>query len=65
MSSTKKTCFNSQPPEGGWLTATLFVPTLAGFNSQPPEGGWEDNLFKMTLEDGFNSQPPEGGWLKP
>ena len=23
--------FNSQPPEGGWLTATLFVPTLAEF----------------------------------
>ena len=40
MSGMPKLCFNTQPPEGGW------IPSLGGtrwnhcFNTQPPEGGW-------------------------
>ena len=33
-------CFNTQPPEGGWgyrISTHGFFP---GFNTQPPEGGW-------------------------
>ena len=33
-------CFNTQPPEGGWIMTT--EPLFSGycFNTQPPEGGW-------------------------
>ena len=34
------TCFNSQPPEGGWAILCEQRYYRAGFNSQPPEGGW-------------------------
>ena len=33
-------CFNSQPPEGGWLIARSRPLGGYSFNSQPPEGGW-------------------------
>ena len=32
--------FNSQPPEGGWLSQLAKASILCRFNSQPPEGGW-------------------------
>ena len=55
-------CFNSQPPEGGWLHRSLPQQRQGRFNSQPPEGGWP--LFHMLVIPlrCFNSQPPEGGW---
>ena len=33
-------CFNTQPPEGGWTRAIPAHPLFASFNTQPPEGGW-------------------------
>ena len=33
-------CFNTQPPEGGWLTLIETTSPIDGFNTQPPEGGW-------------------------
>ena len=33
-------CFNSQPPEGGWLSFLQTWAYIQRFNSQPPEGGW-------------------------
>ena len=33
-------CFNTQPPEGGWLFFNPFDISISGFNTQPPEGGW-------------------------
>ena len=36
----RKDCFNSQPPEGGWINTPSCLPLRCGFNSQPPEGGW-------------------------
>ena len=33
-------CFNSQPPEGGWIQAFGGDGMDFRFNSQPPEGGW-------------------------
>ena len=32
--------FNTQPPEGGWLTNMYNAPIIVCFNTQPPEGGW-------------------------
>ena len=34
------TCFNTQPPEGGWPTARTTRTKARRFNTQPPEGGW-------------------------
>ena len=33
-------CFNTQPPEGGWILFILNPTWLVSFNTQPPEGGW-------------------------
>ena len=33
--------FNTQPPEGGWISALAKSSPIKGFNTQPPEGGWE------------------------
>ena len=56
-------CFNTQPPEGGWDMTSLWEPKQIGFNTQPPEGGWLVNRVKTGLSGlSFNTQPPEGGW---
>ena len=34
------TCFNTQPPEGGWRWGVRFTTSSPSFNTQPPEGGW-------------------------
>ena len=41
LSQKNTSCFNTQPPEGGWLF--LYSPETSYspcFNTQPPEGGW-------------------------
>ena len=53
--------FNTQPPEGGWLTfaddvfdvkvSTRSRPKAAARFSRPMSSSWS-----------FNTQPPEGGW---
>ena len=32
--------FNTQPPEGGWLSFFFRKRRIYRFNTQPPEGGW-------------------------
>ena len=56
-------CFNTQPPEGGWILFILNPTWLVSFNTQPPEGGWLQNKGDTMPIRGFNTQPPEGGWL--
>ena len=36
----KNSCFNTQPPEGGWIALAIIKTIAVGFNTQPPEGGW-------------------------
>ena len=59
-----RNCFNSQPPEGGWLGGYDVLPPQRRFNSQPPEGGWCISVQAFLVAHGFNSQPPEGGWTQ-
>ena len=33
--------FNTQPPEGGWVSVVTAILRHARFNTQPPEGGWQ------------------------
>ena len=61
---TRKRCFNTQPPEGGWADISAFFNQQNGFNTQPPEGGWVSNSANEISFCGFNTQPPEGGWVR-
>ena len=36
----KQACFNTQPPEGGWVCSDWLEYLKPCFNTQPPEGGW-------------------------
>ena len=38
--SIKNGGFNTQPPEGGWLSDFQAAFFIWSFNTQPPEGGW-------------------------
>ena len=55
-------CFNTQPPEGGWKLDAAIRTGCNGFNTQPPEGGWFTFFINTHKPTGFNTQPPEGGW---
>ena len=57
-------CFNTQPPEGGWISICQSFDRDTCFNTQPPEGGWLLRMPALSLWRArcFNTQPPEGGW---
>ena len=56
------TCFNTQPPEGGWYVKLMALILLASFNTQPPEGGWFAKLSKSSLNDvSTHSRPKAAG----
>ena len=58
-------CFNTQPPEGGWVRYRQSIGSFEfSFNTQPPEGGWVNADRVVFCFDGFNTQPPEGGWRR-
>ena len=38
------TCFNTQPPEGGWMDNAVIAQHYGRFNTQPPEGGWGEHV---------------------
>ena len=43
--------FNTQPPEGGWLSETVYGKSILSFNTQPPEGGWQViDIFLQTAQ---------------
>ena len=55
-------CFNTQPPEGGWLRFASFAKlSLVSTHSRPKAAG--KALADISrLQHSFNTQPPEGGW---
>ena len=59
-----RTCFNTQPPEGGWVRFADRLAAIGCFNTQPPEGGWVDGL-DVTETDGVSthSRPKAAGTL--
>ena len=44
-----ESCFNTQPPEGGWFRQVLEKLVNVCFNTQPPEGGWENPKINISL----------------
>ena len=57
-------CFNTQPPEGGWCRFEPDYRCRQCFNTQPPEGGWCRFEPDYRCRQCFNTQPPEGGWIQ-
>ena len=56
------TCFNTQPPEGGWSSALRFEFISCCFNTQPPEGGWVDEfLIQQHNQVSTHSRPKAAG----
>ena len=54
--------FNTQPPEGGWDTATqLSANDTVSTHSRLKAAGHYGRRATQRLES-FNTQPPEGGW---
>ena len=50
LSVLPTSCFNSQPPEGGWTLSVNKTACIACFNSQPPEGGWQRHFLRLLLQ---------------
>ena len=46
-------CFNTQPPEGGWIIIYLLIGSDDSFNTQPPEGGWLYTTVSSLVTSGF------------
>ena len=55
-------CFNTQPPEGGWVFEFVQAHKFPSFNTQPPEGGWEVKQFLLDFcEVSTHSRPKAAG----
>ena len=56
-------CFNTQPPEGGWLHRQIVEPPniQVSTHSRLKAAGPNRLHFKFRKYS-FNTQPPEGGW---
>ena len=55
-------CFNTQPPEGGWLKYPRGIPLTNMFQHTAARRRLADIKGMMVLKTRFNTQPPEGGW---
>ena len=57
-------CFNTQPPEGGWLNPNRKqVVDTVSTHSRPKAAG-SDLRPRDEAMARFNTQPPEGGWIR-
>ena len=56
-------CFNTQPPEGGWILSLCPTsqPTVST-HSRPKAAGFYTPSILQVIPC-FNTQPPEGGWV--
>ena len=57
-------CFNTQPPEGGWMKAadTGVYASAVSTHSRPKAAG-SPSCSATADVSSFNTQPPEGGWV--
>ena len=55
-------CFNTQPPEGGWKTNFDAALRYDVSTHSRPKAAGRISPGRCRLTIGFNTQPPEGGW---
>ncbi len=56
-------CFNTQPPEGGWILNLLLIGGFGVSTRSRPKAAGLNSLPTAKARNCFNTQPPEGGWL--
>ena len=56
-------CFNTQPPEGGWIYQHLFNRECAVSTHSRPKAAGQHTGLCPCRNVCFNTQPPEGGWI--
>ena len=55
-------CFNTQPPEGGWTRTRPQPLSWVRFNTQPPEGGWlAADYIRQDITVSTHSRPKAAG----
>ena len=55
-------CFNTQPPEGGWLCRIVAFDVVMTFQHTAARRRLERLPSRCLITACFNTQPPEGGW---
>ena len=55
-------CFNTQPPEGGWILLACQLTCAAEFQHTAARRRLGRSWFVSVRLLCFNTQPPEGGW---
>ena len=65
MSKENLQCFNTQQPEGGWISLNCRPLHHFGFNTQQPEGGWAglSRLVTHLYQVSTHSSPKAAGGL--
>ena len=59
-----QTCFNTQPPEGGWEIVARFTTPKLMFQHTAARRRLEKLPHYKYYRTSFNTQPPEGGWRR-
>ena len=55
--------FNTQPPEGGWMTRHQSSDVLLVSTHSRPKAAGRSSVNGQDGTSRFNTQPPEGGWI--
>ena len=56
-------CFNTQPPEGGWLRDDIAAGISTVSTHSRLKAAGVIFIPVLPVAACFNTQPPEGGWL--
>ena len=56
------TCFNTQPPEGGWEAVKTAAPFVEVSTHSRLKAAGQTIRYSFLGFSCFNTQPPEGGW---
>ena len=62
LRSSTSSCFNTQPPEGGWLHKISKMGRLLVFQHTAARRRLGQQVHRKGSCHGFNTQSPEGGW---
>ena len=59
----QNSCFNTQPPEGGWIIFDEHGDAVVKFQHTAARRRLVYFAYGSDFLLSFNTQPPEGGWL--
>ena len=62
LRSSTSSCFNTQPPEGGWFITKISSVSFGWFQHTAARRRLGQQVHRKGSCHGFNTQSPEGGW---